>query len=196
MGYFNFFEENSSNEYALYNDNTLEYIEQYGIPVIYLPRTSIAQDDLFGEDDLSTFDEKIECKMLLDDYTAFGGQQDFFSKFGLEIDDTLKLKIQQNYMIELLGGELPEIGDLIQFKFNKVIFEISFVEDEEIFYLAGGQTLFTFSAKKWNYSGEILDTGDINIDILEDKISAKDDSIQTFTDILEFNETDPFNDGF
>ena len=197
MSYFNFFGDSASNEYDTYNNNTFEFIEMYGIPVKYLPRTAVNQDDLFGEDGLSTYDEVIECKMYLEDQTIFGGGGDVFARFGLEVDDTLKLKIQQDYIKTLLSGEPPEIGDLIQFSFNNDIFEITYVEDEEIFYIAGQQTTYTLSAKRFEYSGEIMTTGDPLIDTLDDETtSTLDDSITDYTEVLEFDETSPFGDDF
>ncbi len=197
MSYFNFFNESAENEFAIANDNTLEFIEMYGIPVKYLPRTAVNEDTLFGEDGLSTFDEVIELKMYLEDTTIFGGSGDMFSQFGLEIDDTLKLKIQQNHIIELLDGNLPEVGDLLQFTFNNDIFEITFLEDEEVFYISGKQTTFTLSAKRFEYSGEILTTGDDDIDILDgETTSSGDDSDQEYDDFLDFDESDPFNSNF
>lgn len=194
--HFNFFGDDAQNEYDTYNNNTFEFIEMYGIPVKYLPRTAVHQDDLFGEDGLSTYDEVIECKMYLEDQTIFGGGGDVFARFGLEVDDTLKLKIQQNYIKTLLG-DVPEIGDLIQFTFNNDIFEITHVEDEEIFYIAGQQTTYTLSAKRFEYSGEIMSTGDPLIDAIENQTtSTKDDSLTDFSDVLEFDETDPFGHGF
>lgn len=197
MSYFNYFEGAANNEWNIVNDATDEFINQYGVPVKYLPRTAVAEDTLFGEDGLSTFDEVIDCKMYLEDHTIFGGSGDMFSQFGLEINDTLKLKIQQNHIVELLSGELPEIGDLIQFNFNNDIFEITFVEDEEIFYISGAQTTYTLSAKRFEYSGEILTTGDDDIDILDsENTSSIDDSDQTHSDVLDFTETNPFGEDF
>ena len=197
MSYFNYFSSSANNEWDIVNDNTKEFIEQYGIPIKYLPRTAVAEDSLFGEDGLSTFDEVIDMKMYLEDTTTFGGQGDIFSQFGLEVNDTIKLKIQQNHITEMLSGELPEIGDLIQFAFNKDIFEITFVEDEEMFYISGRQTTYTLSAKRFEYSGEILETGDDDIDDLDGETTSQaDDSIQTFTDSLDFTETNPFGEDF
>jgi hypothetical protein len=195
MSYFNFFGESAANEYSLYNDNTLEVIEMVGIPIKYLPRTAVKQDDLFGEDVLSTYSEVIVVKMYLEDHTTFGGQGDIFAKFGLEVNDTLKLKVQQDHIISLLGSR-PQVGDLMQFPFNKDIFEITFVEDEEIFYIAGKQTTFTLSAKKFVYSSENMETGDEDIDILDNETkSGTDDSDRLYDDVLVFDESSPFGDG-
>ena len=196
MSYFNFYSEAAENEFDIVNDATHEMIEMMGIPVKYLPRTAVAEDTLFGEDGLSLFDEIVNLKMYLEDHTVFGGSGDMFANFGLEVDDTIKLKIQQNHIVEMLSGELPEVGDLLQFAFSKDIFEISFVEDEEIFYFAGGQTTYTLSAKRFEYSGEQIATGDADIDAINaETTSSNDDSDQDFDVVLDFSEKNPFGEG-
>jgi hypothetical protein len=195
--YFNFFGNDATNEYDTYNNSTHEFIEMYGIPVKYLPRTAVKQDELFGEDVMSTYEEVIECKMYLEDQTIFGGSGDVFARFGLEVDDTLKLKVQQDHIKSLLNGDVPEIGDIIQFSFNNDLFEITHVEDEEIFYINGKQTTYTLSGKRLVYSGEIMETGDEDIDILDTQTeSINDDESDDYTTVLEFDETDPFGHGF
>jgi hypothetical protein len=197
MSYFNFFSDGATNEFKTVNDATHEFIEMYGVPIRYLPRTAVKQDDLFGEDGLSLYNEVIEIKMYLEDQSIFGGSGDIFAKFGLEVSDTLKLKVQQNHITEMLG-EKPQIGDLVQFSFNNDIFEISFVEDEEIFYVSGKQTTYTLSAKRFEYSGEQMQTGDEEIDKLDDQdTSSLDDTADVdYTEVLDFDETNPFGDGF
>ena len=191
--YFNFFGNEATNEWNVTNDATDEFIEAFGVPVKYLPRTAVKQDDLFGEDVLSTYSEVVEVQMYLEDHNMFQGE-DLFAQFGLEVSDTVKLKVQQDRIRNLLGEE-PEVGDLIQFEFSKDLFEITFVEDEEIFYIHGKTTTYTLSAKKFEYSAEIMETGDIDIDkIDDDDTSTLDDSIQDFTKALEFTEDDPFAD--
>jgi hypothetical protein len=206
MSYFNFYDAAATNEYDITNNATDEMIEMVGIPIKYLPRTAVKQDDLFGEDVLSSYDEVIEVKMYLEDHTIFGGEGDLFQQFGMEVTDTLKLKVQQDRMRTLLQTGLgtvedpfepadPEVGDLLQFPFNNDLFEVTFVEDEEIFYTHGQQTTFTLSAKKFEYSGESLDTGDVSIDAIDGVVKDTiDDSLQEFQQILEFDENSPFGD--
>ena len=192
MSFFNFFEEQASNEFKIFNDNTHEMIEMYGVPVLYLPRKQVNFDALFGEDTAALYDEAIEVKMYLEDHETFGGE-DLFSKWGLEVNDTINLKIQQDYMKEKLSGDPPEIGDVIKFKFSKDLFEITFIEDEEIFYVNGGCTIYRFDAKKMDYSDEQMPIGDDDIDQIDDEtVSSLDDSIRDFTAALEFEESDPF----
>jgi hypothetical protein len=66
-----------------------------------------------------------------------------------------------------------------------------------MFYLHGKQTSYTISAKRYEYSGEEIATGDVGIDILDSETTATiDDSIRDFTEALEFDETDPFGDSW
>lgn len=196
MSYFNFFQPEASNEWNVTNDATHEFVEMYGVPLVYLPRTSVKEDELLGEDTLSSYDESFEIKMIPENYETFGGQGDLFSKLGLEIDDTIKLSVQQEY-IESLLGEPPEEGDLIQFAFNKDLFEITFIEDEQPFYLHGKQTVYQISVKRFDYSGEqfsdIVTTEHPELGVLEGETESNvDDSLQDFQETLEFDETDPF----
>lgn len=197
MSYFNFFTPAASNEWDVTNNATNEFIEMYGVPIIYLPRTEVNPDSLFGEDNLSTYSSSFEIKMVPENYETFGGPGDLFSKFGLEVDDTIKLYVQQDHLNTELNGTPPEEGDLAQFDFSKDIFELNFVEDEDLFYLHGKQTVYTLSFKKFEYSGEIFDgtvpTDHPDIDSLEDtNTNTIDDSIQEFQDVLEFDEENPF----
>jgi hypothetical protein len=168
MGIFNFFDDQASNEWSIYNNNSHEFIEMYGIPVLYLQRKEVNYDELFGEDSSSKFDSAVALKMYLEDFYTFGS--DVFSKFGLQSDDSIKLKIQQEHIISELSGEEPEIGDLIKFEFTDILFEITFIESEELFYVNGKTIIYRLDAKKLDYSGEqitadnLTDTGVIPLD--------------------------------
>ena len=196
MGIFNFFDDQASNEWSIYNNNSHEFIEMYGIPVLYLQRKEVNYDELFGEDSSSKFDSAVALKMYLEDFYTFGS--DVFSKFGLQSDDSIKLKIQQEHIISELNGEEPEIGDLIKFEFTDILFEITFIESEELFYVNGKTIIYRLDAKKLDYSGEqitadnLTDTGVIPLD--GETTSTTDDSIRDFTKTLEFTEEDVFNE--
>jgi hypothetical protein len=196
MGIFNFFDDQASNEWSIYNNNSHEFIEMYGIPVLYLQRKEVNYDELFGEDSSSKFDSAVALKMYLEDFYTFGS--DVFSKFGLQSDDSIKLKIQQEHIISELSGEEPEIGDLIKFEFTDILFEITFIESEELFYVNGKTIIYRLDAKKLDYSGEqitadnLTDTGVIPLD--GETTATTDDSIRDFTKSLEFTEEDVFNE--
>lgn len=200
MGLFNFHQDLALNEWGLYNDNTLEFIEMYGVPILYLLRTAVKEDALLGEDALSTYSETKAFKVYLEDNTNFGGGGDLWGKFGFVKDDTMKIKIQKQHLIEMLGTT-PKENDIIQFGFNKKLYEVFFIEEDvDVFFLAGNQTTYGISVRLMSYSNEILETGDTEIDKLNDENnkSTNDDSVREddFAAILKFNETNPFGDTF
>jgi hypothetical protein len=80
-------------EQDLVEDLILESIKIYGHEIKYLPRTIVKQDDLFGEDVLSKFDEAIDVEMYLKSVEGFEGDGQFLSKFGLEIRDQIVLTV-------------------------------------------------------------------------------------------------------
>jgi len=62
----------------------------------------------------------------------------------------------------------PQEGDLIYFPMVDKIFEIKFVEHEQIFYQTGRLQTYDVRCELFEYSSEQLDTGDANIDGIED----------------------------
>lgn len=62
----------------------------------------------------------------------------------------------------------PQEGDLIYFPMVDKIFEIKFVEHEQIFYQTGRLQTYDVRCELFEYSSEQLDTGDANIDGVED----------------------------
>jgi hypothetical protein len=71
----------------------------------------------------------------------------------------------------------PVEGDLIYFPLVKKIFEIKFVEHEAIFYQAGRLQTYDLRCELFEYSNERINTGNVDIDIIEDNYS---------TDILKY----------
>lgn len=195
MSIFNFF--NNANEQSLYNNNILEMQQMYGIPLKYMVRTVVNMDELFGEDPSSAFNSAVEVTMYLETSDGFGGA-DFFSKMGLTVDDSATLITQQTHIEELIG-DIPKPGDVVYIVPLDTLFEITNVEnDRSTFAVFGKHQTYRLTVKSFQYSGETLATGDIDIDELDgetDLASTEDSTIfeaETAT-ILDFNESDPFS---
>ena len=62
-------------------------------------------------------------------------------------------------------------GDLIYFPMVDKLFEIKFVEHEEIFYQTGRLQTYDLRCELFEYSSERIDTGDATIDAIEDTYS-------------------------
>ena len=209
--YFNNF--NYGREQDLIEDLTIEAIKIYGHNVKYMPRTKVNVDHLFGEDDLSKFDEAIDIEMYIKNVEGFEGEGDLLSRFGLEIRDQITFTVARkrfdqaitspkiitevgyNLIFEdgstktpsrqylsgskdtdsfMLEGDdylntinRPQEGDLIYFPMVGKIFEIKFVEHEQIFYQTGRLQTYDVRCELFEYSSERLDTGNTAIDAIE-----------------------------
>ena len=68
-------------------DLTIESIKIHGVDMVYIPRTLVNEDTIFGEDTVSKFTEGNAIEMYVDSVDGFEGEGDFMSKFGLQIKD-------------------------------------------------------------------------------------------------------------
>jgi hypothetical protein len=204
-------------EQDLVEDLTIEAIKIYGHNVKYLPRTRVNTDNLFGEDDLSKFDEAVDVEMYIKNVEGFEGEGDLLSRFGLEVRDQItftvarkrfdqsitspKLVTEVGYNLihesgdnntpsrqyltgsqdteaMMLEGDdylntinRPQEGDLIYFPMVGKLFEIKFVEHEQIFYQTGRLQTYDVRCELFEYSSERIDTGNTEIDTIESTYS-------------------------
>lgn len=172
--YFRHFTENKSPEARLYEDILVEAIHIMGHDVYYLPRERYEDRDLlFGENIYSYFDRAYLMEMYVTNTDGFGGDKDFFSKFGLELRDNTTLvcarRTFERYVPESVLGR-PREGDLIYVPVMNKIFEIKFIEEESFFYTHGNQHAYVYqmSTEAFRYSHERINTGIPRIDRIED----------------------------
>jgi|TARA_A100001391_G_scaffold174276_2_gene136660 hypothetical protein len=91
-----------------------------------------------------------------------------------------------------ISSSRPNEGDLIFFPLNEKLYEIKFVEHEEIFYPHGKLYTYDLTCELFQYSSQQLDTGNTAIDSLELSYSA-DQLFYQFT--LENGDTLTGEDG-
>ena len=134
-----------SGEQNLIEDLITESIKIYGVECMYMPRTLVNEDLLFGEDRLSKFETAYPIEMYIKSVDGFEGEGDFLSKFNIQIRDEMVLTVSQRRFSEELQVSdttdetaRPVEGDLIYFPLNNKVFEVKFVEHESIFYQMGG----------------------------------------------------------
>ena len=163
-----FFRHQVKSEQNLIEDITIETIRMYGHDVIYIPRTLVNKDFLFGEDTISKFEQGINIEMYIASVDGFGGEGDFASKFGIQIKDTVEFvvskKIFNQNFSHMTTINRPREGDLIYFPLSKGLFEIKFVEHENPFYQLGKNYTFKLSCELFEYSEEDFTTGFSDID--------------------------------
>ena len=160
--------------------------------VYYLPRSSRATEDyLYGEDTVKQYRSAHPIEMYLENVTGMDGEQDFISKFGLEIRDEITFLVSRrrfkytvgatNFQTPILGDIIPEEnraptrpreGDLIYIPLMRNFFEITFVEhenDQAMYYTLGrgrGGNVYVYALKlkQYVFSEEIISTGIQEID--------------------------------
>lgn len=168
----------------LIEDLVIESIKIYGYDCYYIPRTLVKEDNLFGEDVLSKFDDAYELEMYIKNVEGFEGEGDFLSKFNVEIRDEMTFTVAKRRWVEEVddtqvitdddGNAItrPLEGDLIYFPLTQTLFEIKFVEDEAVFYQMGELQTYDLRCEAFEYSHEELDTGIAAIDDLQTTHSA------------------------
>lgn len=202
-------------EQNLIEDLIIESIRIYGFDVWYIPRTLVAKDELLNEDDLSTFNSAYMMEMYVKNVDGFGGDGDFLSKFGLQINDSMTLSVSMRRFSEDVGLYTQEVrpneGDLIYFPLNRKMFEVKFVEHESIFYQMGALQMYDLRCELFEYSQERFNTGVSDIDTLFNTyvltsnaaianvesvdLLADNFTIETIADgIVDFTEQNPFGD--
>jgi len=204
--YFN--QYGTASEQNILEDLIIESMKIYGINAYYLPRTHVNLDMLFKEDASMKFDDAIEIEMYLKTYDGYMGQNDFISKFGLQVDESLtftvakkrfsqilqpKLMTEYSYNFKLEDNDLlrqevnfdqdytgyirPKEGDLIWFPFTRDLFEIKFVENIETLFQLGKLYTYELRCDKYEYSSEVLNTDNADIDQLETDYSLSTSNV-------------------
>jgi len=190
---------------AEFDKLTTESIQFYGHDVNYLPREVVNEDHLFGEDTISSFAEEGCIEVFIESTDGYEGDNEFISKFGLEIRDQIVLLVSQTRWAEECIGDLevPREGDLIYMPLTKDLWEIRFVDNDAFFYSQNKNFTYRMTCEKFDYSHEDFDTGIEEIDNLEAEFENLDNSendpfsdnidIQIDGDaIKDFDEQDPF----
>jgi hypothetical protein len=163
-------------EQLLVEDLVIEAMQIHGMDVFYLPRTSRDQVDyLYGEDTLKQYVTAYPLEMYLENVSGMDGEQDFISKFGLEIRDELTMLVSRRRFKYATGSSNlihPREGDIVYVPLVQNFFEITFVEnenDQAMFYTLGrgrGGNVYVYALrmKQFVFSNEIIATGIEEID--------------------------------
>ena len=172
--YFNPFPSSQiTSEQLLVEDLVIEAMQIYGMDIFYLPRSSRDQVDyLYGEDTLKQYVTAYAIEMYLENVTGMDGEQDFISKFGLEIRDELTFLVSRRRFAATVPSNRPLSGDLIYIPLIRNIFEITHVEhenDQAMFYTLGrgrGGNVYVYGLKlkQYVFSNEIIQVGISEID--------------------------------
>jgi hypothetical protein len=170
--YFNNY--NSNAEQRVIEDLIVESMKIMGFDAFYCPNDNDqARDLLYGEDPVKKFQSAFPVEMYLSsDPLDYLGQQEFFSKFGLEIKDVVKVMISRRTFQQRVPQNTfnrPREGDLVYVPFlngTGELYEITFTEQAKDFHMLGRKQPYFYELRleKFKYSQEIIDTGVDDID--------------------------------
>lgn len=214
----------------LFEELSEESIKINGIDVVYIVKTTDKVDQLFGDNQHGKLKNSFSIEMYLKNARGFEGERDIVNKFGMEIKDNVTLVVskkrfrEEAFKLPQFSGRLypmnrPIEGDLIYLPLSPTsdnLYEIKFVENEDVLYQQGDYYTFTLSCELYKYSMEDISTGfskidDIRSELVQevddnndgitdyimDKKKINDNSqLQTeAADIIDFTEKDPFSEG-
>lgn len=174
----NFFFQNyqNSQEQLLLENLIIESIRIYGQDMYYITRKLNKYDDVYGADDQSSYENAYPMEMYIKSIDGFTGDGEFMSKFGIEIRNQVIFSMAQRVFNEEVGQFTnqvrPNEGDLIYFPLNQKCFQIKYVNKFEMFYQLGALQTWEVTCELFEYSGERMNTGIPEIDILEKKLST------------------------
>jgi hypothetical protein len=161
------------NEQRIVEDLICESIKIMGFDAYYIPNSNAQDRDiLFGEDPLKTFSVYFPMEMYLSTSDNYMGEQEFFSKFGLEIRNQVKVILSKRTFSERYpqnNNTRPLEGDLVYVPFlngTGELYEIKFVDQNKDFATLGRTVpyFYELSLEKFKYSNEIIQTGHAEID--------------------------------
>jgi hypothetical protein len=172
-----YFSQKVRSEQRLYEDLIIESLQFYGQDVYYIPREVISKDVIFSDAELSRFDHAYKIEMYIENIEGFDGEQDLFTKFGVEIRNSATFVMARRRFNQEIGSKenggdpnkyyRPREGDLIHLPLSNSTFEIMRVFDETPFYQLSQLPVFTLSCELFEYNDEDFDTGVAEVDNIE-----------------------------
>lgn len=165
----------SDKEQDLIKSLTREVIRSYGQDMWYLPRNLINTDTVLGQASVVEFNEAYVLEMYIKNVSEFGGDGDFFSKFGVEVRDTINFEISTVAFEQEVGVKAglrrPREGDLIFFPMAQRLYQINYVDNKPMFYPLGALPAYEVRCEMFEYSSERFNTGIPEIDRLQRRLS-------------------------
>ena len=152
-------------EQNLYEDIVIESLKIYGQDVYYLPRDTVFEDRIFGDEIPARYNSSYKIEMYIDNIESFDREGDLFTRFGVEIRDEATFVVSRRRWNQTVGGdndinsERPREGDLIYLPLSKSMFQITHVEHEQPFYQLANLPVFKCRAQLFDYNSEDFDTG-------------------------------------
>jgi|TARA_Y100000022_G_scaffold198915_1_gene210141 hypothetical protein len=133
-----------ASERNLYKDLIKEAIQIHGHDVYYIDRTSVAQDDILGEDALSKYRQQQPIEMYVEDAeSGYSGDKELMTQFGLDNRNEITFVVHKERFQELtkqitIESGTDTTGGSIQLEDGTVSNDGKFeTHGTELFYLLG-----------------------------------------------------------
>ena len=153
--YVNFHKYAPSQE--LHNLLVSEAVQMRGTECYYMRRELVNFDLLFGEDTESRFTTAKKIAVYIETFDGYEGQNDFFSKFGMQVNDEMTFTLSPSLFRHQVDGEKPKESDLLYFPMDNSLFELTWIEENQPFHQLGQDSQMKCTAQKFIYSGEEID---------------------------------------
>jgi len=166
--------DNVRSEQNLYEDIVIESLKIYGQDVYYLPRETVFEDRVFGDEVPARYSNSYKIEMYIDNVEGFDGEGDLFTRFGVEIRDEATFVVSRRRWSQVVSGDnqittdRPREGDLIYLTLSNSMFQITHVEHEMPFYQLSNLPVYKCRAQLFDYNSEDFDTGIDTIQKIEE----------------------------
>lgn len=164
-------------EQNLVEDLIHEAIKTLGFDCHYIPNSNdSARDLVYSDDPLKKFEAAYPVEVYLSNSVDPGMSGEFFSKFGLEIKNSIRVQLPRRAFAKRVPQDQfqrPREGDLIYIPFlsgRGELYEIKFVNDAADFFTLGRKEPYYWELELelFKYSNEEITTGVEEIDDIVD----------------------------
>ncbi len=193
-----YFDTGTRPEQHLYEDLIIEQLRIYGQDVYYIPRRMVSEDELFGEDGLSKFEDAYLIEMYVDNVDGYEGEKELMTKFGLDIQDDATFTVARRRWEQFVAIDnniivslRPNEGDLVYWPRGNKLFEITFVDHDDPFYQVQNLPTYKLKCKTFEYGSEEIDTGIAQIDSIE-----TDNSLDQLQYQVSLEQVGTYNENF
>ena len=169
-----YFSQTVRSEQNLYEDIIIESLKIYGQDVYYLPRDTLKEDRILGDEIPSRFNSSYKVEMYIENVEGFDGEGDLFTKFGVEIRDQATFIVARKRWASTVSrydneieSTRPREGDIIYLPLSNSMFQIMHVEHESPFYQISNLPTYKLRCELFEYNDEDFDTGVEVIDDIE-----------------------------
>lgn len=164
-------------EQNLVEDLIHEAVRMMGFDAHYIPNSNdSARDLVYSDDPLKKFEAAYPVEVYLSNSVDPGMSGEFFSKFGLEIKNSIRVQLPRRAFAKRVPQDQfqrPREGDLIYIPFlsgRGELYEIKFVNDAADFFTLGRKEPYYWELELelFKYSNEEITTGVEEIDDIVD----------------------------